>query len=190
MEKFQIEISNMRVWERKRIDILILMLYVLLFSAGMHINSTLKNRKHSHMELTDRLLDPFSFCLCLFISILIMSPFTFYYKKVPRKLVINPEERHLQILKKRNSKPLNFDLDRITYYSESHFFFTTLEIYSEFTSSRGVVMNKRFTGIVVPSFGFSWNKKIIRQITNTFKEQNVQIEKNPDKIGIWEQIYN
>lgn len=166
------------------------MLYVLLFSGGMHISSVLKNRKHSHLELIDRLLDPFSFFMCLFISILLMSPFTFYYKKVPRKLTVNLEERRLQIIKKRNSKPLNFDFDRISYYSQSYFFFTTLEIYSEFTSSRGVIMNKRFTGIVVPSFGFSWNKKTIRQITDTFKEQNVPIEKNPDKISIWEQIYN
>lgn len=177
-------------WERKRADLIILLLYLFVFSLGMHIVSSLRRRAYEEVSIADKLLNPFHYFASLFITLIFLSPFSFYFKKVPRKLVIDAEAGKLQIQKRRNAKPLNFDLSRITYYSASTRFFCILEIYSEVTTSRGISMKKRYTSIVVPAFGFSWNKKVIREISTNLDQLGVPLEENPQQRTIWEHIYN
>lgn len=177
-------------WTRKQVDLIVLLIYMLLFSMGMHISGALKRWRRDQIPLIDQLLNPFHYLMCVLITIIILSPFSFYFKKVPKSLIIDPESRKLQIQKRRNSKPLNFDIDRITYHSESTRLFCILEIYSEVTTSRGITSNKRFTSIVVPAFGFSWNKRVMKEIATSLKELNVSIEENPTRRTIWEHIYN
>lgn len=182
--------DTLKQWERKPIDFIILLLYIGLFSLGMHVVSSIRRRAYDETPLADKLLNPFHYVMSLVLTLIFLSPFSFYFKKVPKRLVIDAEAGKLQIKKRRNAKPLNFDLNRITYYSSSTRFFCVLEIYSEVTTSRGAILNKRFTSIVVPAFGFSWNKKVIREITAYLEELQVPAEENPQKRTIWEHIYN
>ncbi|WP_341904732.1 hypothetical protein [Fluviicola taffensis] len=179
-----------REWNRKRVDLIILLIYIILFSMAMHIAGSFNRKHHDQTPIADKLMNPFHYLMSLVLTLIFLSPFSFYFKKVPKRLAIDAESGKLQIKKRSSTKPLNFDLNRITYYSESTKFFCILEIYSEVTTSRGITMNKRFTSIVVPAFGFSWNRKVIKEITEYLKELHVQVEENPQKRTIWEHIYN
>jgi hypothetical protein len=117
-----------------------------------------------------------------------MSPVWVYYRKVPKMLKIDFQNKKLEIYKKR--KTLKYNMDKIRFYTRTTRFFYILEIHATFESSKNREFEKLATSIIVPNWGLSWDKTKMEEIVNEFKFMNIEEIKNRPQMPLSEYFYN
>lgn len=175
-------------WKGKKTDHLLSLLYLILYCLGVHVIIAFKQAVNQQTEFSLALRSPGNFFLTLIIVFIFMSPVWVYYRKVPKSLSIESDNRKLIVHKRR--KTLRYDMDRIRFYKRLYPFFYILEIHATFQSSRRESFEKMACSIIVPNWGLSWNKRKMEEIVGTLKEQNIEEIKSRPYVPFSEYIYN
>jgi len=177
-----------KIWKGKSSDLLLVLLYFVLYSIGIHIIVTIRHSIKHDENIIESIKDPMNFLFTFGLLFFFMSPVWVYFRKVPKILKIDLQNKKLEIHKKR--KTLKYNMDKIRFYKRPTSFFYILEIHATFESSRNRQFEKLATSIIVPNWGLSWNKTKMEEIVNEFRSLNIEEIKNRPQIPISEYFYN
>lgn len=160
-------------WEGKRSDFLLILLYSLSQWIFIHLLVSIRQSmsiKHPQ-EFSKALMNPGTFFISFILLLVIASPIGIYSRKVPRKLLLNLTDRKLELKKRR--KTLRYNMDYIRFYQRQTTFFFILEIHATFETARNGTVEKLATVIIVPNWGLSWNKKVMKEIAHELIQAGV-----------------
>lgn len=160
---------NIKTWQGKRTDFLLILLYSLIQGFIIHILvSWSQSMKVKYpQEFGEAFTNPGTFFITVILLLFMTSPVWIYFRKVPKKLQLDLENRRLEIKKRR--KTLGYNLDYIRFYKRQDVFFFILEIHATFQTARNGSVEKLATVMIVPNWGLSWNKKVMTEIVNELK---------------------
>ncbi len=177
-----------KTWKGKPTDLLLTLVYFILYGSGIHILVAIKHAVKHHKPIIHAITDPSSIILSFFLLFFVLSPVWVYFRKVPRLLKLDPINQKLEIQKRR--KTLRYNTDKIRFYKRITKFFYILEIHATFHSSRNGEFEKMATSIIVPNWGLSWNKKKMDEIVQELKAMQVEEITSRPHIPIHEYFYN
>lgn len=177
-----------KTWKGKSTDVLLVILYFLIYGIGFHIMLVLRQKRKHQSDFNFTLDNPFQYLLTFFLLFIFMSPTMVYFSKVPKMLEIDSLKRKL-VLHKR-SKKLGYNIDKIRYYKRETSIFFILEIHATFEVPQKAPFEKLATTIIVPNWGLSWNRKKMLEIVAELKALNVEEVKNRPQISISDYFYN
>lgn len=177
-----------KIWKGKSSDLLLVLLYFVIYGAGIHIFVTIRHSIRHNEDIIESLKNPLNFLFTLCLVFFFMSPIWVYFRKVPKLLKIDSSTKKLEIQKK--GKTLKYNMDKIRFYKRTTSLFYIIEIHASFESYRNGQFEKLATSIIVPNWGLSWNRKKMDEIVNEFKELDVEEIKSRPNISISEYFYN
>lgn len=172
-------------WQGKRTDFLVVLLYLLGQGVLIHVLVAFRQslRVRHQQDFDEALTNPGTFVITIILLLVFVSPIGIYFKKVPRKLVLNLTDRKLEL--EKHGKTLRYNMDYIRFCQRSTTFFFILEIHATFQTSRNGPLEKLATVIIVPNWGLSWNKKVMTEIVREFKDAGIPeiFERKPISIS-------
>lgn len=177
-----------RIWTGKKSDFLLAMLYFILYGTGIHILVSIKRAMKYDENVMIAITNPGSLLFSIGLLFFVMSPIGLYFRKIPKKLILNYDDRQMEIHKKR--RKLIYDLNRVRYAKRETKFFFILEIHATFDTSRGGEIEKMATSIIVPNWGLSWNRKVMNELIEEFKKLEIQEIQKVSNTPISEYFYN
>lgn len=177
-----------KIWKGKSSDLLLVLLYFVLYSVAVHIITTIRHSIRYDKNIIESLLDPMNFLFTFCLLFIFMSPVWVYFRKVPKMLKIDSQHKKLEIHKKRRT--LKYNMDKIRFYKRTTTLFYILEIHATFESSRNVEFEKLATSIIVPNWGLSWDKTKMEEIVSEFESLNVEEIKSRPQTPLSEYFYN
>ena len=179
-------------WKGSKKDIFVTYGIYLLFVTLVHIYIC-SSAQHAHRvnkQMFEDLFNIWHFLGVLFlVSLFMLSPVWIYIRKVPKSISIDTSNLKLTIKRRVRMKSPIFDLNSISYAYYTTSMFSVIEIYGPFTSSRGQILEKRLSTIVVHNKGMSWNQKVFEEIVETLDELKVP-SRSSNPRNFWEYIYD
>jgi hypothetical protein len=177
-----------KIWKGKSSDLLLVLLYFVLYTIGIHIIAAIRHSIKYDESIVESIKNPVNFLFTFGLLFFFMSPVWVYFRKVPKMLKIDLQNKMLVIHKKR--KILQYNMDKIRFYKRVTSLFYILEIHATFESSRNEQFERLATSIIVPNWGLSWNKTKMEEIVTEFKDMNIEEIKNRPQLPIYEYFYN
>lgn len=173
-----------KVWKGRITDRILSIFYLLGLSLIFCLCLTLsffsfKTRRRLNLPefsvkaFTELLFSPVIFFVFNGLFILICGWFWFAcFKHIPKKVIIDSDNK-LLIIQKQN-RSLRYNLDRIRFYKRESKFYYLIEIHASFDFLRQGETEKLATCIITPNFGFSWKKRKMEEITSELINQGVK----------------
>jgi len=177
-----------KTWKGKWSDLILVLVYFMLYSVGIHVLSSVRLAIRHNVPIMEQIKDPSNVFLSFALLFFFMSPVWVYFRKVPKKLIIDYTNSELFIHKKR--RVLKYNMDKIRYAKRVTTFFYILEIHATFETSRNGEIEKLASSIIVPNWGLSWNKKTMNEIVKELDDLKVQEILDRPKLPISEYFYN
>ncbi len=176
-------------WKRKSTDVLVAYLIFLMFVLSVHIITSVKRATTHNKDVIEEVSNLYGLLGIFVLFTIFMSPIWGFYRRVPKKIVIDPDTGKLIIDRKRKSKSMVLEIDSISSAHHTFMLYSVIEIHGSFRATRGHTLTKLISVILVPNFGMSWNKKTLREIQMSLKELNVP-ENNNEPMTLWEYLYS
>lgn len=179
-----------KIWKGKRTDFLLILLYSLVQGVIIHLLISFRQslRIRHPQEFNEALTNPGTFFMTLIILLIVVSPVGIYFRKVPKKLQLDLANRKLEI--KKRKKTLRYEMDYIRFYQRQTMFFSILEIHATFQTARNGSVEKLATVIIVPNWGLSWNKKVLKEVVHELILADVPEIKTRKSIPLSEYFQN
>jgi hypothetical protein len=131
--------ESTKEWKGSKIDLLLFFLYFLIYITVIHTISTFRSSVKKSIPFSEALLNPTSFFLTFVLFLVFLSPFGIYFRKIPKKVILDESNRQLEIHKK--GKKLVYNIDKIRFCQRNFKFFYVLEIHASFESSQKKLLN-------------------------------------------------
>lgn len=176
-------------WKSKRSDtlvlaglyVLVVLGFVILFAFGSR-----HHRVHSFDEYLQNLAKPTNYIMAFIVATIGYSPLFAFRYKVPRKIILDPEQGVLIIQRRHMKKEQLIALDGVGYVYYERGIFAVLEIYHSFETSRLGFIRKRFRTIAVPFWGMAINRRDLKQIVQRLKEHGGIEEQRTEKRSLYD----
>lgn len=177
-----------QTWKGKRTDLVLVLLYFMLYGFLVHLITTFRHAVKYHEDFSHAVGNPLNILLTCCLVFFFMSPVWVYFRKVPKSLMLDPENHRLEIKKRR--KTYGYNTNKIRYYERNTPFFFILEIHATFPSSKGGEFERLANTIIVPNWGLSWNRKKMIAIVDALKAAQIPEIKTRTYIPISEYFYD
>ena len=177
-------------WKGKATDVLIVYGIYLFFVTIIHIASAIQISLENGEDIISAIVSFPNFLWKLVLVSILMSPMALYLRKIPKTIIIDTNTRTLIIERKKKSKPINLDINNnLSYSLHSTIFYSVIEIYGIYQTTRGHSIKKKVLALMVPNIGLFWNKKVLTEIQNTLESLNVSTNSDKPK-SFWKYLYD